>query len=106
LNNVNQAGKAVGNFVGGLFHKKKTDDSQTPADSTTDAPASTAAATLPTPDPFAQLTLLGSYTVETVSINADAIPSDRFEVPAGWTKEVPKAIKAANDDFTCPKTGG
>jgi hypothetical protein len=99
LNNVNQATKAVGNFVGGLFHKKKADDSQPPAGTTAGgAPPASA-------DPFAQLTQLGSYSVETVSINTDAIPADRFDIPAGWTKEVPKASKAGNDEFTCPKTG-
>jgi hypothetical protein len=99
LNDVNQAGKAVGNFVGGLFHKKKTDDSQPPAGAATpDAPSTS-------PDPFAQLTQLGSYTIETVSISTDSIPADRFEIPAGWTKEVPKAAKAGSDEFTCPKSG-
>jgi hypothetical protein len=99
LNNVNQAGKAVGNFVGGLFHKKKAEDSPPPASAaTSDAPSTS-------PDPFAQLTQLGSFTMETVSINTDAISADRFEIPAGWTKEVPKAAKAGNDEFTCPKSG-
>jgi hypothetical protein len=99
LNSVNQAGKAVGNFVGGLFHKKKADDSQPPAGAAANGAASTSA------DPFAELTQLGSYTVETVSMNTDAIPADRFDIPAGWTKEVPKATKSGNDDFTCPKSG-
>jgi hypothetical protein len=100
LNDVNQAGKAVGNFVGGLFHKKKADDSQ--------PPTSTAAPDAPptSPDPFAQLTQLGSYTIETVSINTDSIPADRFEIPVGWTKEVPRPVaKAGSDEFTCPKAG-
>jgi hypothetical protein len=103
LNNVNQAGKAVGNFVGGLFKKKKTDDSPPPA--AADAPPSGAGATPGAPDPFAQLTQLGSFTVETVTISADPIPADRFDIPAGWTKEVPKAAKAGSDEFTCPKSG-
>jgi hypothetical protein len=103
LNNVNQAGKAVGSFVGGLFHKKKTDDSQAAAP--VDAPATVASATPLSPDPFALLTQLGSFTVETVSISTDAIPADRFDIPAGWTKEVPKPTKAGTDEFTCPKSG-
>jgi hypothetical protein len=98
LNNVNQAGKAVGNFVGGLFHKKKADDSQPPAAAAPpDAPVS--------PDPFAQLTQLGSFTIETVSISTDPIPAERFEIPAGWTKEAPKQARSDNDEFTCPKSG-
>jgi hypothetical protein len=104
LNNVNQAGKAVGNFVGGLFKKKKTDDSQ-PAAAPSDAPANSPGATPAAPDPFAQLTQLGSFTVETVTISADPIPADRFDIPAGWTKEVPKAAKQGSDEFTCPKSG-
>jgi hypothetical protein len=100
LDNVNQAGKAVGNLVGSLFHKKKADDSPSATGTTTDG--STGAAST-SPDPFAQLTRIGSFTVETVSINTDAIPADRFDVPAGWTKEVPKATKAGNDEYTCPK---
>jgi hypothetical protein len=99
LNDVNQAGKAVGNFVGGLFHKKKTDDSQAPAAATPTSAPSTS------PDPFVQLTQLGTYTIETVSISSDSIPANRFEIPAGWTKEVPKAAKSGSGEFTCPKSG-
>jgi hypothetical protein len=98
LNNVNQAGKVVGNLIGGLFHKKKTDDSASTASTTGTGAAANS------PDPFAQLTQIGSFTMETVSINTDPIPADRFDVPPGWTKEVPKATKAGNDDYTCPKT--
>jgi len=133
INNVAQAGKAigssVGHLVGGLFHKKKkTDDSQAaassaaPADAatTTDtananaAPATapsalpgTAAGTVPgtKPDSFAQMVQMAAFTTETVSINTDAIPADRFDVPPDWTKTVPKPTKE-QDDYTCPKTGG
>lgn len=106
LKDVNQAGKAVGNFVGGLFHKKKPDDSESPAGTASaDASSGSTGAASTSPDPFAQLTQLGSYTVETVTINTDSIPADRFDIPAGWTKEIPKATKAENDDFTCPKSG-
>jgi hypothetical protein len=108
LNNVNQAGKAVGSFVGGLFHKKKTDDSQAPS-GTAASPANgagvTAGAPAGAPDPLAELTQLGSFTVETVSISTDPISADRFDIPAGWTKEEPKAAKSGNDEFTCPKSG-
>jgi hypothetical protein len=106
LNNVNQAGKAVGNFVGGLFKKKKAGDSQPPVAASADAPPPTPGAAPAAPDPLAQLTQLGSFTIETVAISSDPIPADRFEIPAGWTKEVPKAAKQGSDEFTCPKTGG
>jgi hypothetical protein len=109
LADVAQAGKAVGQLMGGLFHKKKADDSQGaasaagPGDSAA-APATAATPTTPAaPDPFAQYTQLASFTSETVTISTDAIPAARFEVPADWTKEVPKAAKGGDDDYTCPK---
>jgi hypothetical protein len=102
LDNVNQAGKAVGSLIGGLFHKKKPDDSPPSAGA---ASANGTGAASSSPDPFAQLTQIGSFTVETVNISTDAIPADRFDVPSGWTKEVPKATKVGNDDYECPKTG-
>jgi hypothetical protein len=93
--NVGQAGKAIGSLVGGLFHKKKTDDSQTAAS----APPSS------TPDPYAQFLQMAAFTSETVTINADAVPANRFEVPSDWKKEEPKATKQADEEFTCPKSG-
>jgi hypothetical protein len=114
--NVAQAGKAlgssVGNLVGGLFHKKKTDDSQTgasaaapPDTSTASAPPPPAAAATGAPDPYAQFVQMAAFTTETVTINADAIPANRFEIPADWKKDEPKASKQSDDDFTCPKSG-
>lgn len=110
MNNVAQAGKAlgsqVGNLVGGLFHKKKTDDS-TAASAAAPADAAAAPAAAPAvPDQYAQYLQLAAFTMETTSISTDAVPADRFEVPADWKKEVPKAAKQGDDDFTCPKTGG
>jgi hypothetical protein len=112
--NVAQAGKAigssVGNLVGGLFHKKKTGDSQAGASAA--APPDAAAASAPppaaapsAPDPYAQFVQMAAFTTETVAINTDAIPVDRFEVPGDWKKDSPKASKQADDDFTCPKSG-
>jgi hypothetical protein len=96
--NVAQAGKAigssVGNLVGGLFHKKKSGDATT-GDSPTGASA---------PDPYAQFVQMAAFTTETVTINTDAIPADRFEVPGDWKKDEPKASKQGDDEFTCPKT--
>jgi hypothetical protein len=107
--NVAQAGKAVGNLVGGLFHKKKTGDTQagvsaaTPPDPTA-ASEPPAAAPTGAPDPYAQFMQMAAFTTETVNIKTDAIPADRFEVPADWKKDEPKAAKHGDDDFTCPKT--
>ena len=102
MNNVAQAGKALGSALGGLFHKKKTDDAQTPAG--TAAPPD-AAGTAAAADPYAQYVQMAAFTIETVAINADAVPAERFEVPADWKKEIPKPSKQGDDDFTCPKTG-
>jgi hypothetical protein len=96
---VKQAGKAIGSLVGGLFHKKKTDDAQTPS-AATPAPA-----VANSPDPYAQYAQLATFTLETVTINTDAIPAERFDVPPDWKKEVPKASKKGDDEFTCPKSG-
>jgi hypothetical protein len=118
--NVAQAGKAigssVGNLVGGLFHKKKSGDSQTgdsqtgasaatpPETANAGAPAAAATGAPGTPDPYAQFVQMAAFTTETVTINTEAIPADRFEVPGDWKKDEPKASKQGDDDFTCPKT--
>jgi hypothetical protein len=112
MNNVAQAGKAIGSALGGLFHKKKTDDSQSggaaPPDAASTAsappPAAAAPATPSTPDPFAQYVQMAAFTTETVAINTDAVPADRFEVPANWKKIVPAPSKKGDDEFTCPKS--
>ena len=107
--NVAQAGKALGSALGGLFHKKKAADSPPasgapPTDASTGAtpPVATPAASN---DPYAQYAQLAAFTMETVSINTDAIPADRFDVPADWKKEVPKPSKKGEEEFTCPKSG-
>jgi hypothetical protein len=113
--NVASAGKAlgssVGHLVGGLFHKKKTGDSQdaasaaAPTDAAAGQPAAGAAgATPPAPDPYAQYVQMATFSMETVTINTDAIPAARFDVPPEWTKEVPKPAKSGDDEFTCPKS--
>lgn len=96
LANVGQAGKAVGQLVGGLFHKKKADDTADAAPAGGGAPG--------TPDPFAQYTQLATFTNETVSISSDAIPAARFDVPPDWTKQVPKPNDEKSDEYTCPKS--
>jgi hypothetical protein len=42
--------------------------------------------------------------METVSINTDAIPAARFDIPPDWTKESPKPAKGGDDEYTCPKS--
>jgi hypothetical protein len=102
LADVGQAGKAIGSVLGGLFHKKKTDDSDAAASA---APPAAASAAAPSSDPYSQYVQLASFSMETLTISTDAIPPDRFEIPPGWTKEVPPPSKKGDSDFTCPKTG-
>jgi hypothetical protein len=115
LDSVAQAGKnigsSVGHLVGGLFHKKKAGDSpdatagdagaagQSPAGGGPGTSATAPAAV----DPFAQYVQMGAFTMETVTINTDAVPATRFDVPPEWTKETVKPTKGS-DDYTCPKT--
>ena len=68
------------------------------------APAATPVADKAT-DPFASLVQVAQFTIETVSISTDAVAPDHFDIPAGWTKETPKASSTADKEFTCPKTG-
>ncbi len=123
--NVAQAGKAIGSALGGLFHKKKAGDSQTaasaaaPSDTAGGAPPASPAAVNTAPaspasppsptsgatDPYAQFVQMAAFTTETVTISTDAIPTDRFDIPPDWKKDVPKAAKQGDDEFTCPKIG-
>jgi hypothetical protein len=102
MTDVAHAGKALGSALGGLFHKKKTDDAQAPAGTAAPPDVATTAGAA---DPYAQYAQMAAFTTETVTINTDAVPAERFEVPANWKKEVPKPSKQGADDFTCPKTG-
>jgi hypothetical protein len=99
MGDVKEAGKAIGSLMGGLFKKKKTDDSQDTA-----AAGSPAATDPKTPDPFSQYAQLAAFSTETISISTDAIPAARFDIPPDWTKEVPKPSKGGDDEFTCPKS--
>src|ERR1700731_1817844 len=108
VTNVAQAGKAIGSALGGLFHKKRTDDSQATAgagapDATTTASAPPAAApTAVSTDPFAQYVQMATFTSETIAIKSDAVPADRFDVPPDWKKDAPKSAKQGDEEFTCP----
>ena len=121
LANVTQAGKAlgssVGKLMGGLFAKKKTDDSSAAASAAAPGEATPPVAAGSAPlggsaapagqsaDPFAQMVQMAAYTMETVNISTGAIPADRFDIPADWKKEEPKATKGGDEEFTCPKSG-
>src|SRR5450631_2616264 len=102
ITGVAQAGKtigsSVGNLVGGLFHKKKPDDSQTAAGATTPSGPAAAAGAV---DPYAQYVQMAAFSIETVAINIDAVPANRFDVPADWKKIVPAPSKRSDDEFTC-----
>ena len=102
MGDVKDAGKAIGSLVGGLFKKKKADQSQDAAGAA--APGSPAATDAKAPDPYAQYLQLAAFSMETVSINTDAIPAARFDIPPDWTKEAPKAAKGGDEEFTCPKS--
>ena len=49
---------------------------------------------------------MASFTTETVTINADPVPTERFDIPPDWKKDAPKSAKQGDDEFTCPKSGG
>lgn len=97
------AASALGGRLSGLFGHKggssaSTDAGSAPAAS---APASTPAA--PATDAGSNMVRVMSFTTETTSIDAGSIPSDQFDVPAGWTKLQPKVAK--DRQFTCPTSG-
>ncbi len=96
LGDVTQAGKALGSMLGGLFKKKKTDASQDPAAETAVPPP------LAANNPLSQYMQIASFSMETTNISTDAVPSTRYEIPADWTKETPKAVKNGDDTYTCP----
>jgi hypothetical protein len=88
------AGSAASAFgsklVSGLFHKKSSEP----------APAPAAAG----PPPAPNMVRLVGMTVETTSITTDAVPADKFEVPAGWKLVTPK--EKPEKEFSCPASGG
>jgi hypothetical protein len=107
---VANAGKAVGQFVGNLFKKKKnSDDSQTAsgADTSSGNTGNSQAAqmTAASKSDYPQMIQLLGFTTETTSITSAPVAAERFDVPADWTKEAPTGEKARKDEFTCPKTG-
>ena len=90
------AGSAAGAFghslLGGFFAKKSAASSKPEA-----APTAPTAGAVP-------IATLFSVTTETTEIRSGPIPSGEFEVPAGWTRQVPKAQKGP-PKFACPTVG-
>jgi len=88
------SGSAAGAFsrslVGGLFNKKSSAPQKSEP-----TPSSGGADSVP----------LISFTTETTEIRSDPIPSDQFDIPAGWALRQPKARKN-EEAFSCPKVGG
>jgi hypothetical protein len=85
---------AFGNkMVGGLFNKKKSDSA---GDASKAAPATAGGA------PSVQMV---EFTVETTVIDTAAIPTNQFEIPAGWKLFTPTPGKQKSNEFTCPAAG-
>jgi hypothetical protein len=82
-----------GKLAGGLFKKK----AETPAP----AAGNTSANALPP-----GMVQAAQISVETTSINAAAVPPEKFEIPAGWKRIEPKTKETASKEFTCPTAAG
>ena len=89
-----------GKLLSGLFKKKASSDAAAKPPAATDASAAAAAGAAP-----AGMATLISMTVETTAITSGSVPSDRFEIPAGWKKIEPPPGKTKDEDFSCPKSG-
>jgi len=79
-------------LAGGLFKKK----AETPA------PATGSPAENSLPPGMIQAAQLS---IETTSIDAAAVPPEKFEIPAGWKRVEPKTKESAPKEFTCPTAG-
>ena len=79
-----------GKLLSGMFSKKKKDDAA--ADTAKTEPAAPG------------MVSMVKFSTETTAINTAAVPADQFEIPAGWTKIVPKA-EGKEEPFECPKNG-
>ena len=80
-------------LASGLFNKKKAD---------TPPPApSGASATAPAPG----MIQAAQISIETTSIDASTVPSNKFDIPSGWKKVEPKAKETGQKEFSCPATG-
>ena len=91
---LSSAASAFGSkLAGGLFKKKAE----------TAAPAAGNPAENALPPAMVQA---AQISVETTSINAAAVPLEKFEIPAGWKRIEPKAKETAPKEFTCPTAAG
>jgi hypothetical protein len=90
------AGNVGGKLLGGFLAKKNAPAANDPAQG-----AIAANAPPPLPDSYVQVI---AFTFETTAVSTESIPADRFELPAGWTREYPKAAK--NSEFSCPNDRG
>ena len=91
---LGSAASAFGSkLAGGLFKKKAE----------TAAPAAGTPAENALPPGMVQA---AQISVETTSINAAAVPLEKFEIPAGWKRIEPKAKETAPKEFTCPTAAG
>jgi hypothetical protein len=92
---LSSAASAFGSKLAGGLFKKKTE---------TPAPASGSGPENALPPGMIQA---AQISVETTSINAAAVPPEKFEIPAGWKRVEPKAKEtAAPKEFTCPTAAG
>jgi hypothetical protein len=79
-------------LTSGLFKKK--------ADSAATAPAAAPDNGLPP-----AVTQTAQISIETISIDAAAVPPEKFEIPTGWKKVEPKAKETGSKEFACPAAG-
>ncbi|HWW20980.1 MAG TPA: hypothetical protein VNZ06_09260 [Steroidobacteraceae bacterium] len=86
------AANAGGKLLGGLFAKKNAAGANDPSQG-----AIAANAPPPLPDSYVQVI---AFTIETSAVSTAAVSADQFELPAGWTREYPKAAK--NSEYSCP----
>ncbi|MEO8308551.1 MAG: hypothetical protein ABI616_11000 [Pseudomonadota bacterium] len=83
---------AVGSkMLSGMFAKKKKSDTADSADTKAGEPT--------TPGMMTMVT----FTTETTAIRTESVPADRFEIPTGWKKIVPKT-PGKEEPFACPSS--
>jgi hypothetical protein len=89
------AANAFGSQLAGSLFKKKKAETPAPAAGNTTENA--------LPPGMVQA---AQISVETTSINAAAVPLEKFEIPTGWKRIEPKPKETASKEFTCPTAAG